>query len=187
MSGSYSLCYGRPKIMSFLGPMSTILNTTWVVFPATLMSSGSVSRRTYCIGNGPLTTCAYSLILYRILSWFTNWGEIRSISAPPSTNARAWYFPHCAVIQSLSSGWLLCTAATSYSLAGRSLYGFRLRQFFLHCAACLRCCGVKLLRAPRRALSRFPSSAGTSRRPYPHLGLRHQLFGVPGATGVLVA
>ena len=43
------------------------------------------------------------------------------------------------------------------------------------------------MRAPRRALSRFPSFRGTLRRPYPYLGLRRRLFGVPRAIGLLLA
>ena len=84
--------------MSFTCPIFIISNTSYVVFPTTSMSSGSISRRTYCVGNGPLTMYSFFLILYGILSWFTNVGEIRSIYAPPSTNARASYFPYRTVI-----------------------------------------------------------------------------------------
>src|SRR4051794_18840568 len=49
MLGLYSLCHGRPRTMSFLVSMSTMSKTTWVVFPSTLMSSGSISRLTHCV------------------------------------------------------------------------------------------------------------------------------------------
>lgn len=82
----------------------------------------------------------------------------------------------CLVVWCCATSWCINVPRSTSSQAGSFL--LRPARF---------CCGVKGFRAPRRALSRFPSSPGVSRHPLPHLGLQRRLIGFRGAIGLPIA